>query len=494
VTTRGQDETEPPGAEGLATATARDAATGAYRRGGLGFRARLTFGLIAAAVLPVSGFGIVVLLVTSSAGGDATVARVLLFAVALAVVFAVLLAAILASDLGAPLRQIARAVEEVSSGDLATTLELPGDDEFSRLAESHNRLARVLERRNRELRRILEALAEVTLQERPEAIAHRAAERARSAFGMIDCEVVLGDPADIPEEEVVPGEPRPVRADLAATGGYLGAIVGHVPATRAWERADQDLFELYAIEIAGALRNAELYARVEHQNERLVALDEAKDDFLRGVSHNLQTPLASIRGYAQQLASEDPDRRLDIITEQSDRLSRMVRQLLTVSRLQSGVLRPRLEVFSPAAHVRRTWEALGAMEVPFSIDDRSEGWLALGDPDQLDQVLWALLDNAVGYGSRSAVDVEISIDPVASDIAITIADHGPGVSEADRERLFQRFERGAERPTGEGSGLGLYVSRELCRAMSGDLVLEPPGPGRGAAFTIHLPAEAPEET
>ena len=312
---------------------------------------------------------------------------------------------------------------------------------------------------------------------------------------MVDCEILLVDPAQIEEEEVVPGEPRPVRAELAAAGGVLGALVGHVPATRTWERADQDLFELYAIEIAAAMSNAQLYARVEQQNARLVALDEAKDDFLRGVSHNLQTPLASIRGYAQQLDAEAPDRRLGIITEQADRLSRMVRQLLTVSRIQSGVLRPRLEVFSPSARVRRTWEALGAGEVPFTVDDRSEGWLALADPDQLDQVLWALLDNAIGYGGRAAVEVTITIDPVdlgplRSRSPIT----DPALPTADRERLFQRFERGAARPTGEGSGLGLYVSRELCRAMSGDLVLEPDEAGRGAALTIHLPAEAPEES
>ena len=467
----------------------------AYRRSGPGFRARLTLGLISAAVLPVAGFGIVVLVVTGfDQGGDTTVARVLLLAIAVAVVFGVLLAAILAADLGAPLRQIARAVEQVSSGDLTTPLDLPGDDEFSRLAESHNRLARVLERRNRELRRVLEALAETTLQERSDVLARRSGDRAKVVFGMVDCEVLLVDPAQIETEEVVPGEPRPVRADLSAAGGVLGTLVGHVPATRAWERADQDLFELYAIEIAAAMSNAQLYARVEQQNARLVALDEAKDDFLRGVSHNLQTPLASIRGYAQQMETETPDRRLGIITEQADRLSRMVRQLLTVSRIQSGVLRPRLEVFAPAPRVRRTWEALGAGEVPFTIEDRSEGWLALADPDQLDQVLWALLDNAIGYGGRAAVEVAIAIDPADSDLAITIADHGPGVAAADRERLFQRFERGAGRASGEGSGLGLYVSRELCRAMSGDLVLEPDEPGRGAAFTIHLPAEAPEES
>ncbi|HEY5436196.1 MAG TPA: ATP-binding protein [Candidatus Limnocylindrales bacterium] len=466
-----------------------------YRSAGLGFRTRLTLGLIVAAVLPVAAFGVVVLLATG-AGDDASsnLTRGLLFAVAIAVVFAVLLAAALAADLGAPLRAIARSVERVSAGDLATRLELPGDDEFSRLAESHNRLAGNLERRNRELRRILDALEGITLRERPETIALQAGARAREAFGMIDCEILLVDPREIPAEEVVPGDPVPVRAELSAVGEVLGVAVGHLPATRRWERADQDLFELFAIEVSAALRNAQLYARVEDQNRRLLALDETKDDFLRGVSHNLQTPLASIRGYAQQLEAEAPDRRLGIITEQADRLSRMVRQLLTVSRIESGSLRPRLEVFAPAPRVRRTWEALGAADVPFSLDDRSAGWLALADPDQLDQVLWAILDNAVHYGGRTAIEATVMVDPETELVSITIADHGTGIGDDDRERLFLRYERGAGRPSGEGSGLGLYVSRELCRAMSGDLVLEPATASRGTAFTITLPAEAAEES
>ena len=233
---------------------------------------------------------------------------------------------------------------------------------------------------------------------------------------------------------------------------------------------------------------------MEAQNQRLLELDAAKDDFLRGVTHSLQTPLASIRGYAQQLESETPDRRLGIITEQADRLSRMVRQLLTVSRIESGALRPRVEVFAPAPRVRRTWEALGQAGVPFALDDRSGGWLAVADPDQLDQVLWALLDNAVRYGGGAAVEAAVAADAGAGLVAITVADRGPGVPDADRERLFGRFERGAGATAGEGSGLGLYVSRALCRAMGGDLALEPEAEGLGAAFTVTLPGEAPEES
>ncbi len=183
----------------------------------------------------------------------------------------------------------------------------------------------------------------------------------------------------------------------------------------------------------------------------------------------------------QQLAAEQPDRRLEIITEQADRLSRMVRQLLTVSRIESGALRSRLEVFAPVPRVRRTWEALGATEIPFTLEDRSEGWLALGDRDQLDQVLWALLDNAVGYGGRTPIDVTVALDPATKDLLVTDRRRRTRASrDEDRERLFGRFERGSGRPSGEGSGLGLYASRALCRAMGGDLELDTQ-PGRGPA-------------
>ena len=76
---------------------------------------------------------------------------------------------------------------------------------------------------------------------------------------------------------------------------------------------------------------------------------------------------------------------------------------------------------------------------------------------------------------------------------MTVSDRGPGVAEEDRLRLFGRFVRGAERTPDEGSGLGLYVSRELCRAMGGELFLEPRTADHGAAFTIRLPAEFAEE-
>ncbi len=463
---------------------------------GLGFRSRLTIALIVAAILPLAGFGVTVLAIGSMIGGSATdpnIARLLLFGLAIAVLLAVFGSYLLAADLTRPLRAIAAAVDRVSAGDLSTPIRVGGDDELARLADSHNRLAADLERRNRELGRILAAIEDTSPRDGVDFLVGKAALDARSAFGMLDARVILTDPASIPIDEVVPGEARPLRAELHIGDDALGVLVGRLPATRTWERADQDLFELFASEIAVAIRNAQLFGQVEAQNAQLLELDAAKDDFLRGVSHNLQTPLTSIRAYAEQLEIDRPDPRLGIIAEQSERLSRMVRQLLTVTRLESGALHPRSEVVSLATRVRKAWEALGATDVPFSLDDRAGGWLAVADADQLDQVLWALLDNAVKYGGRTPVAVEVVVDEAASRLRITISDGGPGIAKADRGRLFGRFVRGAERTPDEGSGLGLYVSRELCRAMGGELFVDPPATSHGAAFSIHLPGEPGNE-
>jgi two-component system, OmpR family, sensor histidine kinase VicK len=457
----------------------------------LSFRTRLTLTLIAVAIVPLLAFGALVVL-TSAAGGDPTVTRLLLFAISIGVLFGVLIAYLLAADLTRPLRAIAAAVDRVSAGDLGTPIAVGGDDELARLADSHNRLAADLERRNRELGGILEAIESASPRDGVDWLTGRATADARTAFGLIDSAIYLVDPREIPVEEDVPGDPRPVRAELRTGGEQMGVLVGHLPATRRWERADQHLLELFASEIAVAIRNAQLFERVEAQNAQLLELDAAKDEFLRGVSHNLQTPLTSIRAYTEQLRDNWPDRRLGIIAEQTDRLSRMVRQLLTVTRLESGALKPRTEVFGLAPRVRRAWEALAAEGVPFELDDRSNGWLAVADGDQLDQVLWALLDNAVKYGAGTPVTVDIDLDVELPRLRLTIADHGEGIADGDRARLFGRFERGGDKAA-EGSGLGLYVSRELCRAMDGDLVLEPARAGRGAAFTVVLPGEPPED-
>jgi K+-sensing histidine kinase KdpD len=444
-------------------------------------------------VAPLAVFGVAVI-AAGWESNERAIVSLLALAVAGAAFFGLLTAFMVAGALTAPLRRITAAVERVAAGEPSAPIHLTGDDELARLAESHNHIAADVQRRNTELAALLVAIAAYAPSQGVAPLVVQAERDARQIYALIDCHVQLGSADAVAREERIPGDPCPVRAEIRAGAEVLGVLSGHVPATRNWERADQDLLELFASEVGVALRNAELFGRIESQNAQLRELDAAKDEFLRSVSHNLQTPLTSIRAYVEQLRTAttdaETDRRLAIVAEQSGRLTRLVRQLLTVTRLEAGVLRAEPEVIALAPRIRRAWEALNAAGATFELKDEARGWLAVADPDQLDQVLWALLDNAVKYGGQAGrVEVVLRADEKADRIGATISDNGPGVPEADRARLFSRFTRGADQPSGEGTGLGLYVSRQLLQAMGGDLWLEPAHAGRGAAFTLSLPGE-----
>ncbi len=440
-------------------------------------------------MVPIGAFG--ALLIVTGTLEPQLGGRILLFVVAVTVVVAIVIGYALSMSLTEPLRDIATAVRRVSDGDLSQPIPVSGSDVLAQLAESHNRLVADAERRNRQLGMILAAVERASPEDGIDPLADRATRDAEAIFDLIAGAITFTDPREVPEVERVPGDPVTVRADMRVGDQPIGVMIGRLPATRAWERADQSLFELYASEIAAAVRNAQLFAQVEEQNAQLRQLDEAKDDFLRGVSHNLQTPLTRIRANAEALGTTVDDDRLGSITDQADRLSRMVAQLLLVGRLGSGQLRPQADVIAIGARVRRAWDALAAVDRAFHLEDTTNGWLAVGDGDQLDQVLWALLDNAVKYG-EGELDVAVGADETARQVWTTITSDGPGLSEADRDWLFQRFARGATgRATGDGSGLGLYVSRALMRGMGGDLSLDPPETGRGARFRLTLPGEPP---
>ena len=461
------------------------------RRVTLSFQTRITLTLLAAAIVPLGIFGI--LIIAAGAVDTQIGSRLLLFMFAVAVVVGILAGAAVGLDLVAPLREISAAVARVSAGDMSRPIPVVGNDVLAQLAESHNRLAGDASRRNRQLGLILAAVESAEPRDGIDAMAERAALDAATAFGFISAELRFVDPDTVETEERIPGVSVPIRAELRAGDERMGLLLATLPATRTWERADQTLLDLYASEIGVALRNAELFAQVQDQNAQLRRLSEVKDDFLRGVSHNLQTPLTSIKSNAESLAAIEADSRLTVISEQTDRLSRMVQQLLLVSRLDSQPPRPNADVLAIGPRVRRAWEALGVSDRTMELHDGAPDWLAVADGDQLDQVLWALLDNAVKYG-EGTISIEIGTEPAARVLGVTSSDQGKGLDDSDRAWLFGRFERGvAGRTSGNGSGLGLYVSRALMRGMGGDLTLDEGVSGRGATFRVTLPGEPASE-
>lgn len=465
------------------------------RRVSLSFQTRLTLTLLAAAIVPLGVFGLV--LIATDTIDPQVGSRLLLFMFAVAIAVGILAGAAIGLDLVRPLREISAAVSRVSAGDLSQPIPVDGNDVLAQLAESHNRLAADAQRRNRQLGLILSAVESAEPRDGVDALADRAARDAETAFGFIAAVLQFVDPDSVEPEERIPGVSLPIRAELRAGDERMGLILASLPATETWERADQALLDLFASEIGVAIRNAELFGQVQEKNVQLRHLSEVKDDFLRGVSHNLQTPLTSIRSNADALAGAgagaDPDPRLAIISEQADRLSRMVQQLLLVSRLESQPPRPTADVLAVGPRIQRAWDGLGVTDRTMTLRDGAADWLGVADGDQLDQVLWALLDNAVKYG-EGEVTVEVGADRESRLVWTTIADHGRGLDDGDRAWLFGRFERGAAgRSSGNGSGLGLYVSRALMRGMGGDLVLDPAAPDRGASFRLTLPGEPAHE-
>jgi len=304
------------------------------------------------------------------------------------------------------------------------------------------------------------------------------------------------------------GTERAARVILGPWGAFLIVEVAKREDVAAvliapWEgRAEPSAAELDLLSLLGqhagtALEHAVLYSTVRQQAESLDQMAQVQSDFLRGVSHDLQTPLTSIRALATELqalpnlgrlARED----LDVIGHQADRLSRMVAQLLVVSRLEAGVLTPRQEVFAVRPLVERTWRALRA-DRPFSIHTSGDAQLAVADVDRLEQVLWALLDNAAKYSPPDG-PIAITIGPTdATTLEIRISDKGTGMDAATLARAFEQFYRAdlARRLVPDGSGVGLYAARGLVEAMGGRIALTS-SLGRGTTVAISLPAERAE--
>lgn len=303
------------------------------------------------------------------------------------------------------------------------------------------------------------------------------------------------------------GDDDPVAGVRHATGPWGAFVVVDVagsPELRAallapWEGRDQpSIAELELLRLLGkqsgmTIEHAVLYARLSRKTDEVNRLASVQSDFLRGVSHDLQTPLTSIRALADEIAAApglDATAREDLaaIAHQADRLRRMVGQLLAVSRLEAGVLVPQSEPFRPADVVRRAWRALRA-DRPFDLVVAGESHLAVADPDRFEQVLWAILDNAVKY-SEPGGRIKVEITGGGHELTVAISDAGLGMDAETLEHAFEQFFRAqdARRMVPDGSGIGLYAAAGLMRAMGGSLTATSQK-GVGTTITLALPSE-----
>jgi K+-sensing histidine kinase KdpD len=233
-------------------------------------------------------------------------------------------------------------------------------------------------------------------------------------------------------------------------------------------------------------------ARAAVEAETLRQSDAIKTAVLHAVSHDLRSPLTAIRAASEgldnpslRLSAEAREELFETIRLELRRLERLVDNLLDLSRLEAGPARRRPELWTVDALLVSALEQLGPEA------DRVETTLApdLGlvrvDGTQLERVLVNLLENALKFSSP-ADPVEVSAAEGGGLISVRIRDRGPGVSETDRERIFEPFERGSA--SDRGSGLGLAIARGFAEANGGRVVVEPPVGHAGSTFVLELPA------
>lgn len=223
-------------------------------------------------------------------------------------------------------------------------------------------------------------------------------------------------------------------------------------------------------------------------------------EFLANVSHELKTPLTSIRGFSQALLDgtlgtpEERARAAGVIDTESRRLLHLVGELMDLSRIESGqqpMAIADVRVSELLAHVREVF-ALRAGELRFTFDVlATTDAVAAADFDRVEQVLGNLVDNAFRHSPEGG-RVEIGARPSASGfVEVFVRDEGPGIAPEDLPHVFDRFYRSADETAGSGAGLGLAISREIVRAHGGDITAESPPEG-GSVFSFTLPlASAP---
>jgi PAS domain S-box-containing protein len=216
------------------------------------------------------------------------------------------------------------------------------------------------------------------------------------------------------------------------------------------------------------------------------------------VSHELRSPLTSVKGYTslllnrwERLADEQKLMMLEQVHHDADRVTRLVTELLDISRLESGKLVLRRQMVDLRELVGVVIEKVRMMEPEVHADvDFAAGFPRVyADPDKIEQVLTNLVENAAKYADPKGMRV---LGDVGEDeVSVAVVDQGEGIPQSDLPRVFTKFYRRAEtRPT--GSGLGLWISRGLVEAHGGRLVVESQV-GEGSTFRFTLPTAIPEE-
>jgi PAS domain S-box-containing protein len=282
----------------------------------------------------------------------------------------------------------------------------------------------------------------------------------------------------------------------------LGALViaANDPA-RSMNDEKLPLAEELASRAALAIDNAKLYTVQVEARRKVEDLSRLKDEFLSIASHELRTPVTSIKGYTQlakTLIREDDlptaEEYLDVALDQIDRMSRLILELLDVSRIETGRLEIRREPIEWITFVKnlvqRHHTAVSDRRFHVSLPDSKSQ--IVGDRDRLEQVLGNLLENAVKY-SPDGSEIFVTVEDRGDAVVTAVADRGMGIPPDELNQVFERFHRGRQVSSTNygGLGLGLYITKQIVERHGGSIWVESKE-GQGTTFYFSIPA-APVE-
>jgi PAS domain S-box-containing protein len=309
-----------------------------------------------------------------------------------------------------------------------------------------------------------------------------------------------------PAAEAITGLRADAVCDRAAEETIPGwqAIAARVPvARRPGDADDASSGETVPLEVDGrevwlsivgvTLADGIVYAFRDVTRER--RLEELRSQFVATISHELRTPLAALHGAAMTLLERDLSGQtrhdlLDMIGVQAKRLAELVEEILVTGQLDSGSLRVVTEPFEPDELV---WEAAAAARARLGDDGRIDVSIppvlpkVAGDPERTRQVLANLVDNAIKYSPHGG-RIEFGVEFDDRHARFSVRDQGLGIPLGEQKRIFEKFYRldpDHRRGIG-GSGLGLYICRELVRSMDGNIWVDSDS-GKGATFVFELP-------
>jgi GAF domain-containing protein/CheY-like chemotaxis protein len=295
---------------------------------------------------------------------------------------------------------------------------------------------------------------------------------------------------------------------LLREGHLVGGLTVNKKTPGAFSPEIVDLLKTFAAQSALAIQNARLFREIEDKSRQLEAADRHKSEFLANMSHELRTPLNAIIGYSEMLQEDAADLGAEQFTDDLKRINaagkhllELINAVLDLSKIEAGKMELYLESFDVAGLVRD----IAAVIQPLAAKNANR--LEVRCPDDVGtmradltkvrQALFNLLSNACKFTDRGTISLVVARE--ASDghdcLMFDVSDTGIGMTPEQVSRLFEAFSQADAATTRRygGTGLGLALSRRLCRMMGGDVTVESAA-GRGSTFTIRLPAHVAEPT